>query len=118
MTLPADWAGAGDALEAAFPGNRDRIERFFRLLRDLAFWQIAAMRGMPADEIAPVLFRQGLRPLAEGRALVSGTALASRVCGDEPQLAAAEAHSRGRHRLPAARREPPQPPRIRPLIRT
>ncbi|MEU7169229.1 NAD(P)/FAD-dependent oxidoreductase [Streptomyces morookaense] len=65
VTLPADWAGAADALEEAFPGNRDRIERFFRLLRDVAFWQIAAMRGMPADEIGPVLFRQGLRPLGD-----------------------------------------------------
>lgn len=65
VTLPADWAGAADALEEAFPGNRDRIERFFQLLRDVAFWQIAAMRGMPGDEIDPVLFRQGLRPLAD-----------------------------------------------------
>ncbi|MEV8585556.1 NAD(P)/FAD-dependent oxidoreductase [Streptomyces sp. NPDC051180] len=65
VTLPADWAGAGDALEEAFPGNRDRVERFFQLLKDVAFWQIAAQRGMPAEQIDPVLFRQGLRPLAD-----------------------------------------------------
>jgi hypothetical protein len=26
VTLPADWAGAVDALEDAFPGNRARVE--------------------------------------------------------------------------------------------
>jgi prolycopene isomerase len=65
VTLPADWTGAADALEAAFPGNRDRVERFFQLVRDLTFWQIAALRGLPAEQVDPVLFRQGLRPLKD-----------------------------------------------------
>ncbi|MGW8700123.1 phytoene desaturase family protein [Streptomyces eurythermus] len=65
VTVPADWAGAVDALEGAFPGNRDRIERFFQLARDVTFWQMAAMRGMPADEVDPVLFRHGLRPFRD-----------------------------------------------------
>ncbi|MFD9464583.1 phytoene desaturase family protein [Streptomyces sp. NPDC060027] len=62
VTLPADWDGAIDALEVAFPGNRDRVARFFQLLKDITFWQIAAMRGMPRESIDPVLFGHGLRP--------------------------------------------------------
>jgi phytoene dehydrogenase-like protein len=62
VTIPADWGAATDALESAFPGNRARLDRFFQLVRDLTFWQIAAMRGMPADQIDPLLFRHGLRP--------------------------------------------------------
>lgn len=65
VTLPADWGAAVEALDTAFPGNRDRVERFFDLVRSVTFWQIAAMRGMPADQIDPVLFRQGLRPLKD-----------------------------------------------------
>ena len=65
VTLPADWGAAAEALEAAFPGNRERVDRFFDLVRNVTFWQIAAMRGTPADQIDPVLFRQGLRPLEE-----------------------------------------------------
>ncbi|REK91810.1 NAD(P)/FAD-dependent oxidoreductase [Streptomyces inhibens] len=65
VTLPADWSGAADALEAAFPGNRSRVERFFQLIRDVTFWQIAAMRGLPAEQIDPVLFQQGLRSLKD-----------------------------------------------------
>ena len=37
VTLPAGWAGAVDALEDAFPGNRARVERFFALARDVTF---------------------------------------------------------------------------------
>jgi phytoene dehydrogenase-like protein len=62
MTLPADWDGAIDAIEAEFPGNRDRAAAFFELLKLVTFWQVAAMRGMPADQIDPVLFKNGLRP--------------------------------------------------------
>ncbi|WP_328841641.1 NAD(P)/FAD-dependent oxidoreductase [Streptomyces europaeiscabiei] len=65
VTLPADWAGAVDALENAFPGNRARVERFFALVRDVTFWYIAALRKTPADAIDPVLFRQALRPLKD-----------------------------------------------------
>lgn len=63
VVIPADWAGAVDTLEAAFPGNRDRLERFLELVRQVTFWQVAAMRGLPADRIDPVLFRTGLRTL-------------------------------------------------------
>ncbi len=35
VTLPADWAGAVDVLEDAFPTNRARVERFFALARDV-----------------------------------------------------------------------------------
>ncbi|MEK2495355.1 NAD(P)/FAD-dependent oxidoreductase [Kitasatospora purpeofusca] len=65
VTLPADWQGAADALAAAFPGNRDRIERFLQLVRDVTFWQIAAIRGMPPEQVDPVLFRYGLRPVKD-----------------------------------------------------
>ncbi|MFD5426804.1 phytoene desaturase family protein [Streptomyces sp. NPDC127084] len=65
VTLPASWSGATDALEAAFPGNRARIERFFALVRDITFWQVAAMDGLPAEQVDPLLFRQGLRPYKE-----------------------------------------------------
>ncbi|MCD0449270.1 NAD(P)/FAD-dependent oxidoreductase [Actinocorallia sp. API 0066] len=65
VTLPADWAGAADALEAAFPGNRSAVERFFQLVKDVTFGQIAAMRGMPPEQLDPVLFRQALRPLKD-----------------------------------------------------
>ncbi|KAF0845320.1 phytoene desaturase family protein [Nocardia caishijiensis] len=61
VTLPADWDGAIAALEDQFPGNRDRVAKFFDLLKTITFWQIAAMRGMPAEQIDPVLFRYGLR---------------------------------------------------------
>ena len=65
VTLPADWAGAANVLETAFPGNRARVEKFFELVRNIAFWQIAAMQGTPADEIDPLLFRNGLRTLKD-----------------------------------------------------
>lgn len=65
VTLPADWTGAADALEAAFPGNRGRVEKFFGLVRDLTFWQVAAQNGLPAREVDPLLFRQGLRPFKD-----------------------------------------------------
>ncbi|GLZ30074.1 hypothetical protein Lesp02_22640 [Lentzea sp. NBRC 105346] len=62
VTLPADWAGAVDALEEAFPGNKDRVAKFFDLVRTLTFWQITAMRAKSADGIDPMLFRYALRP--------------------------------------------------------
>ncbi|BAD57938.1 phytoene desaturase family protein [Nocardia farcinica] len=65
LTLPADWDGAIEAIEAEFPGNRDRAARFFELLKQVTFWQIAAMRGMPVEQIDPVLFTHGLRPLKD-----------------------------------------------------
>ncbi|MCB0932195.1 MAG: NAD(P)/FAD-dependent oxidoreductase [Mycobacterium sp.] len=65
LTLPADWDGAVDAIEAAFPGNRDRAAKFFELLQQVTFWQVAAMRGMPVDQVDPVLFKYGLRPAKE-----------------------------------------------------
>jgi phytoene dehydrogenase-like protein len=65
VTLPADWSGAVEAIESAFPGNRSATERFFALVRDITHWQIAAMRGAPADRLDPALFRQGLRSLKE-----------------------------------------------------
>lgn len=65
LTLPADWDGAIDAIEEAFPGNRDRAAKFFELLQQVTFWQVAAMRGMPVDQIDPVLFKYGLRPTKE-----------------------------------------------------
>ncbi|MEV6059931.1 NAD(P)/FAD-dependent oxidoreductase [Nocardia asteroides] len=65
VTLPADWDGAIDALAERFPGTRDRLAQFFDLIKQVAFWQIAAMRGMPAEQIDPVLFKYGLRPLAD-----------------------------------------------------
>ncbi|MFG2901767.1 phytoene desaturase family protein [Streptomyces zaomyceticus] len=62
VTLPADWEGATATLDAHFPGNRARLDRFFALVRDLTFWQIAAMRGTPADQVDELFFRHGLRP--------------------------------------------------------
>ncbi|MFI7666037.1 phytoene desaturase family protein [Nocardia sp. NPDC049526] len=63
LTLPADWDAAIDAVEAEFPGSRDRTAKFFELVKQVTFWQIAAMRGMPVEQIDPVLFEYGLRPL-------------------------------------------------------
>lgn len=65
VVLPADWDGAIDALEAEFPGNRDRLAKFFELVKQVTVWQIAAMRGMPVEQIDPVLFKYGLRPTKE-----------------------------------------------------
>ncbi|MEV0334473.1 NAD(P)/FAD-dependent oxidoreductase [Nocardia sp. NPDC050717] len=65
LTLPADWDAAIDAIEAEFPGNRDRTARFFELIKQVTFWQICAMRGMPAEQIDAVLFTYGLRPLED-----------------------------------------------------
>ncbi|MER5972287.1 NAD(P)/FAD-dependent oxidoreductase [Streptomyces sp. NPDC002055] len=65
VTLPADWTAAVDVLSDAFPGNRERVERFFQLLKETTIWQIAAMRGLPAERIDPGYFRQGLRPYSE-----------------------------------------------------
>ncbi|TWP47035.1 NAD(P)/FAD-dependent oxidoreductase [Lentzea tibetensis] len=62
VTLPADWDGAVDALEAAFPGNRVRVQKFFDLVKQTTYWQMAAMRGTPAEQVDAVVFRQGLRP--------------------------------------------------------
>ncbi|MFX0574586.1 phytoene desaturase family protein [Nocardia nepalensis] len=62
VSLPADWDGAIEALEAAFPGSRDRVAKFFDLVKQITFWQVAAMRGMPADRIDSLLFSYGLRP--------------------------------------------------------
>ncbi|GHE41988.1 hypothetical protein GCM10017771_61490 [Streptomyces capitiformicae] len=63
VILPADWAGAVDALEDAFPGNRARVERFFALARDVTFWCVAALRKMPADGIDPHWRSVGIREL-------------------------------------------------------
>lgn len=65
VTVPADWAGAAEAIETAFPGTRPGVEKFFDLVREVAFWQVAAMRGTPGEEIDPVLFRHGLRSLQD-----------------------------------------------------
>ncbi|MFF0061659.1 phytoene desaturase family protein [Streptomyces sp. NPDC005279] len=65
VTLPAEWAAAVDVLSDAFPGNRERVERFFQLVKDTTVWQMAAMRGLPPEQVDPTYFRQGLRPLAE-----------------------------------------------------
>ncbi|MGK8505987.1 phytoene desaturase family protein [Nocardia asiatica] len=65
LTLPADWDAAIDAVDSAFPGNRDRTARFFELVKQVTFWQIAAMRGMPVAQIDPVLFTHGLRPVKD-----------------------------------------------------
>lgn len=61
LTLPADWEGAADAIELAYPGNGERARRFFDLVRQIAVWQVAARKGMPVEQIDQVLFRQGLR---------------------------------------------------------
>lgn len=60
FVMPADWDGAIDAVEAAFPGNGARTREFFDLVKKITFWQVAAMRGMPSDQIDPVLFKYGL----------------------------------------------------------
>ncbi|WP_053753162.1 phytoene desaturase family protein [Streptomyces sp. MMG1533] len=65
VTLPADWGGALDALEAAFPGNRARVESFFALVRDVMFGYVSVLRRTPAADIDPVLFRQALRPMKD-----------------------------------------------------
>ncbi|MGK8486288.1 phytoene desaturase family protein [Nocardia asiatica] len=65
LTLPADWDAAIDAVDSAVPGNRDRTARFFELVKQVTFWQIAAMRGMPVARIDPVLFTHGLRPVKD-----------------------------------------------------
>lgn len=63
LTIPADWEAAIAAIEDAFPGNGSRARAFFELVKTITFWQIAAHRGMPVEQIDPVLFRYGLRPL-------------------------------------------------------
>ena len=65
VIIPADWAGAVAALTAAFPGNRERLERFFELVKTTTFWQIAARRGMPEEQIDEAYFGLALRPLRE-----------------------------------------------------
>ncbi|MVU77681.1 FAD-dependent oxidoreductase [Nocardia sp. ET3-3] len=62
VTVPADWDAAVEMFDTEFPGNRDRVARFFELVKQVTFWQIAAMRGMPGEQIDPLLFRYGLRP--------------------------------------------------------
>lgn len=65
VTVPADWAGATDALDAAFPGNRSDIERLFDLIRRVGIGHAAAVRGARAETISPDLFSYGLRTLSE-----------------------------------------------------
>lgn len=54
VTLPADWHGAIEAIESAFPGNRDRLERFFDLCRQVAMWRAMA----PQAERNPAVLEQ------------------------------------------------------------
>lgn len=72
VTLPADWPGAVEAIEVAFPGNRDRVERFFELCREAAMWQFVARRangdGAMAEQLkgsGASLLRHGLRSVQE-----------------------------------------------------
>ncbi|MFI6213454.1 phytoene desaturase family protein [Nocardia brasiliensis] len=66
VRLPPDWQGATKALEAAFPGNRERIERFFGLVKGVAMWNMVASRGLLAlDKLGPTLFENALRPLRD-----------------------------------------------------
>jgi len=65
VTLPACWAGAASVLESVSPGSRPGVEKFFELVRDVAFWHVAAMQGTPGERIDPVLFRHGLRPFQD-----------------------------------------------------
>jgi phytoene dehydrogenase-like protein len=65
VTIPADWAGAIDVLEAQFPGNRARLEAFFELVKTTTFWQMAARRGMPVEQIDPDYFHRALRPVKQ-----------------------------------------------------
>jgi prolycopene isomerase len=65
VTIPADWQGAVEALEAAFPGNRSRIEDFFALVKLITFCQVAVMRNAPTDQVDPRYFHEALRPVAE-----------------------------------------------------
>lgn len=65
IMLPADWDGLVETIESHFPGNRANAQAFFELVKTCAMWQVAAMRGMPADDIDARLFSQGLRPLAD-----------------------------------------------------
>ena len=65
VTLPADWEAAVDTLEVHFPGNRDRVRKFFDLVKVVTFWRMTASRARSADDIDPVLFRYALRPLQE-----------------------------------------------------
>ncbi|WP_267885061.1 hypothetical protein [Streptomyces globisporus] len=37
VTLPVEWGAADDALEEVFQGSRARVERFFELVRNVAF---------------------------------------------------------------------------------
>ncbi|MFJ9691428.1 phytoene desaturase family protein [Kitasatospora sp. NPDC101183] len=69
VTLPADWTGAAEALDEAFPGNLDRLKRFFGLCREVAMWQVMAQRSSGERARRAVtrggeaLLRQGLRPV-------------------------------------------------------
>jgi len=63
VVVPVGWSEVVDALEAAFPGNRSRLEKLFDLVRNVTIWQVAAMRGLPADQLGDVLFANGLRSL-------------------------------------------------------
>ncbi|QWF84643.1 phytoene desaturase family protein [Amycolatopsis sp. CA-230715] len=65
VTIPADWDRAAEALETAFPGNRENLRRFFRLVREVTFWRAAALRGIPAGKIDQVFFRNALRTLQD-----------------------------------------------------
>jgi phytoene dehydrogenase-like protein len=72
VTLPADWGEAADAIEAAFPGNRAAVERFFALCREVTMWQLVARRAGRDPALAEqltgpgaALLRHGLRPLQD-----------------------------------------------------
>ena len=47
------------------PDSQKRLERFFELVKTTTFWQIAARRGMPEEQIDEAYFRLALRPLRE-----------------------------------------------------
>ncbi|MCF2528829.1 phytoene desaturase family protein [Yinghuangia soli] len=46
VTLPADWQGVIDTLDAHYPGNRAQLTRFMELVRETGVWQLVARSSL------------------------------------------------------------------------
>ncbi|MEV5492935.1 NAD(P)/FAD-dependent oxidoreductase [Streptomyces bobili] len=46
VTVPADWQGAVEVIDAHYPGNRTKLTRFLEIVREVGLWQLAARANL------------------------------------------------------------------------
>lgn len=72
VTIPADWQGAIDAMEDAFPGCRAKVTEFLELCKEVGTWQLVARANLhkPQEQYdwlagQPRVRYHGLRPVKD-----------------------------------------------------